>query len=297
MPSVNVERSLVIGAPVERAFKLVRDFKTWPEWSPWLIADEEVAVVFENEDCYSWKGKVCGEGKMEVTQVEEGAEIQYDLSFLKPFKSRAKVRMVFEKVEEGTQVSWVMDSKLPFFMFWVRRMLEGFVGMDYERGLNMLKDWVETENVPSRLSFEGKERGEGFVGVGLKRSVSMDGFECQMEEDFKVVREHFPSGLGFCVYYDWNVVKRQMIYLIGVLVDEDFSDEVPEGLELVTAPELDLYVVKHQGPYRHLGNAWAAGIAHGRAKLFRHSKAFPPFEFYEDEDPESGMTKVFFPMK
>lgn len=31
-----VDRSLVIRAPVDDVYKTVVDFKTWPQWSPWL---------------------------------------------------------------------------------------------------------------------------------------------------------------------------------------------------------------------------------------------------------------------
>jgi hypothetical protein len=36
---------------------------------------------------------------------------------------------------------------------------------------------------------------------------------------------------------------------------------------------------------------------HGRAKTFRQSKRFPPFEIYEDENWEEPVVKICLPMK
>ena len=36
-----------------------------------------------------------------------------------------------------------------FFLFWMRRQMELFIGMDYERGLKMLKEWIETGQILS----------------------------------------------------------------------------------------------------------------------------------------------------
>jgi hypothetical protein len=48
-----------------------------------------------------------------------------------------------------------MDSKQPFFQFFLKGMMTSLIGMDYERGLRMLKDYVETGSVPSTLEFPG----------------------------------------------------------------------------------------------------------------------------------------------
>jgi predicted transcriptional regulator YdeE len=169
--------------------------------------------------------------------------------------------------------------------------------MDYDRGLLMLKDLAEKGEVPSRLSFRGQERSEEFVGVGKKVTANLCGFEEEMSAKYQEVRKHFPEGKGFSLYYDWNVVKQSVTYLIGVVLDRT-PGVLPDGMELITAPEMDVYAIKHTGPYRHLGNGWASGMMHGRSKQFKHSKKFPPFEFYEKEsEGDDAVVKICFPMK
>ena len=43
MPVFPVRKSIRIAAPAQQVYDLVRDFKSWPEWSPWLIAERAVA--------------------------------------------------------------------------------------------------------------------------------------------------------------------------------------------------------------------------------------------------------------
>ena len=85
--------------------------------------------------------------------------------------------------------------------------------------------------------------------------------------------------------------------MIGVKL-EATPGMIPDGMELLTAPEMDVFVVRHTGPYRHLSNGWAAGMAHAHSKKFKHLKKFPPFEFYEKEsEGEDAVVKICFPMK
>ena len=76
-----------------------------------------------------------------------------DLTFLKPWKSQAKVAFYLKEEGASTQVRWTIDSGIPFFLFWMKKQMEIFVGMDYDRGLTMLKDLVETGSSNSTLTF------------------------------------------------------------------------------------------------------------------------------------------------
>ncbi len=292
---MHVSRSIRINAPVDQVFSEVRTFESWPKWSPWLIADPKCSLEI-HQDRYSWAGQVSGVGGMAISEEKQNESINYDLVFEKPFRSQAKVRMTFTEVDGGTEVAWSMDSKLPFFLFWMRKSMEAFIGSDYERGLSMLKSLVETGEVPSKLEFEGREEFAEVNGVGVRRTCSFDEMEKQMGGDFEKVRSKFPGGVGFCVYYQWAPVKKEVTYLIGKTVDE-LPESVPEEMEAITIPTGDVYVVRHTGPYRFLGNGWAAGMMHGRSKQFKHSKNFPPFEIYEDEDEKNPVVKICLPMK
>jgi len=295
MPKFSISRSQVIDCPVEKVFGIVRNFRSWPKWSPWLIADQECQLQVQ-DDWYSWEGEICGSGRMEVTGTVENEALTYDLNFSKRFKSQAEVTMTFSRKGGGTEVTWTMESSLPFFLFWRKKSMKAFIGRGYERGLLMLRDLAEKGAVPSHLEFSGREPSPSFVGVGIRCTAGLDDFEEEMGENFKSVRKHYPEGEGFTVYYEWDLVKGSMTYLIGVKL-EATPGVIPDGMELVRPPGMEVYVVRHRGAYRHLGNGWAAGMKHGRSKQFRHSKKFPPFEIYEVEDEEDLVVKICLPMK
>jgi|GEM_PF-5785893 len=56
------------------------------------------------------------------------------------------------------------------------------------------------------------------------------------------------------------------------------------------------FCVVHSGDYKHLGNAWAAGICRQQAKLFKTNKRVSPFEIYEKMgNGLDCVTRVCFP--
>ena len=185
MPKFAVSKSVTIDAPVDKVFATVRDFKHWPTWSPWLIADPGCDVQFEGDGSgYSWEGAVCGAGKMAIVKEDAPSRIDYDLNFLKPWKSQADVSFKFADKGGSTEVSWTMDSSLPFFMFFFKTMMECFIGMYYQCRLSMLKDFVETGSVPSKLEFPGRSNVSGFSYVGVRTECALTDVGSAMEADF-----------------------------------------------------------------------------------------------------------------
>lgn len=295
MPRVCVSRSIRIDAPPERVFSEVRHFKSWPKWSPWLLADPDCSLEI-HKDRYSWAGRISGVGGMAVRSERRNESIHYDLVFEKPFRSQAKVGMIFAEEDGKTKVTWTMGSRLPIFLFWMRKSMESAIGMDFDRGLLMLKSLIETGEIPSKLSFEGSEEFFEMSGVGLRRTCRIDEMAGQMGGDLAKVRDRYPDGVGYCICDRWEPVKESVSYRIGVCLEE-LPDEIVDDFEVITIPAGKVYVVKHTGPYRFLGNGWAAGMMHGRARQFQHSRNFPPFEIYEDGDEKNPVVKICLPMK
>ena len=289
MPKINVTKSVVINAPIEKVYAAVRDFKQWSTWSPWLIAEPDCEVKYADDGrSYSWEGEVTGAGNMAIAKEDEPGRIDYDLNFLKPWKSHADVSFSFVEKDGGTEASWSMDSSLPFFMFFLKGMMEGFIGMDYQRGLEMLKDFVETGSVPSKLEFEGSSDFSGISYVGVKTSCRIIDMGSSMEKDMGNLHEWFgqgaaePAGAPFSIYHKWSPTKGIADYTLGIPVKQ-FPADLPANFVSGEIPTCKVYRVRHTGPYRHVGNAWASGIMHARAKVFRKSNKIHPFEIYEND--------------
>ena len=129
---------------------------------------EAKVTVQEDGKYYEWSGNRVGSGNMTVLKEQTNEWIECDLTFLKPWKSKAKVKFNLKSEGDSTRITWNMDSSLPFFMFFMKKMMEAFVGMDYERGLNMLKDYSEDDKVHSHMEFKGRQTYPGCNYIGVK---------------------------------------------------------------------------------------------------------------------------------
>ena len=308
MPKMHVKRSITIDAPVKKVYEMVSNFNHWTAWSPWLIQDPEAKVsVSDDAKFYSWEGTRVGSGEMKVTSETAPNVVEYDLTFLKPWKSHAKVK--FETIAEGdrTKATWHMDSALPFFMFWMKKSMEGYVGMDYERGLYLLKDLAECGKVHSTMEFLGTENFDGCNYIGVKKLVDMDSIDTSMQNDFLQLEKFFSensdlqiTGNPFSIYYKWDVVKKKVGYISAFPISTKPST-VPSEFVLGYIPSTRVNSIIHKGPYTQLGNAWSTQYSMHRNKEFKMNKKIHPFEIYENDpakvESKELQTRICFPCK
>jgi len=306
MPKMHIERSINIDAPSQNVYKVISNFNDWRPWSPWLLMEPEATVtVADDAKSYEWEGTRVGSGNMKILEEKENQYIDYDLNFIKPWKSHAKTNFTLSQEGDATKVTWVMDSSLPFFMFFMKGMMEAFVGADYERGLDMLKAYVEDNEVPSNLEFTGNKTFEGTSWVGVKTTCSIDEVGQKMEADFGKVKslsedKELTDVQIASIYHKWDIPKNKVSYTACMFLKEPLSD-LPEGFISGTIPETSCYVLKHVGRYQHLGNAWSTLYSMHRNKEFKPQKGIHPFEIYVNdpqETPEKELvTDIYFPIK
>ena len=304
MPLFTVSKSIRIAAPVQQVYDLVRDFKSWPQWSPWLIAEPSAKLSYSDDGRgYTWDGSITGSGEMEITGGDPPWSIHYRLTFLKPWKSVNKTDFFLAEHDGTTELTWNMEGTLPWFMFWMKGMMSAWIGADYDRGLKMLKDLAESGAVPSKLEFMGKQKAGGFKYVGVRSTCSIRDIGPAMERSFAKLMAWMeasgatPTGAPFSIMHRWDPAKGTADCTVAVPTDAAATGEMTAG----EIPSCTAYVVKHTGSYRHLGNAWAAGMMHGRAKRFAADKKVPMFEIYDNDPtvtPEGELvTRIHLPAK
>ncbi len=307
MPKFHVSKSIFIEAPPAKVFALVRDFRQWPAWSPWLIAEPEAQLQYApNGRSYTWDGRITGSGKMDIAGEDEPRSIDYQLTFLKPWKSENTARFLFTERDGGTEVTWTMEGSLPFFMFWMVSSMTAYIGADYQRGLMMLKAIMETGVNPSKLTFVGRQAFPGCRYLGVKTTCPIDEIGDRMQRDMRKLTAQLgesgakPSGKPLSICHKWDPVKGTTCYTLSFPLDS-MPSEIPDGFVTGEIPACEVYAVRHTGPYRFLGNAWSAGVMHERAKVFGTNKRIAPFEIYLNDptvEPEIELvTVVHFPVK
>jgi uncharacterized protein YndB with AHSA1/START domain/predicted transcriptional regulator YdeE len=306
MPSFTVTKTITIQASPEKVYSIISDYHHWPAWSPWLITEPGVTVeVKPGGKEYNWQGKRTGSGEMKVLKENAPSRLDMVVHFLKPWKSTSPVWFDLKPQGQGTEVTWGMTGSLPFFMFFMTKMMTAYLGMDYERGLLMLKDYVETGSVPSKLTFKGIQPYAGCTYVGIKTTCTMDELSGKMSKDFErlsawaTAHPNEIAGQGFSIYHTWDVVKNKVAYTSAFPVKQ-VPGQLPEGFIGGSIPATNVNTIAHTGSYPHLGNAWTTQYMMQRNKEYKYRKGIDPFEVYLNmpgQVPNDQLvTEVHFPV-
>lgn len=145
-----VERSAVIGKPVEEVYSYTVDFTYRAAWDPWFqmepTAGSEIHIAegFLGSS-WTWEGEKLGSGTLTIRELVENESIVSSLEFRTPRPASSTVRWAFQTVEEGTGVHWSVEGSLsyPVERFF-GLMMDGMLGKDLERGLANLKSRIES---------------------------------------------------------------------------------------------------------------------------------------------------------
>ncbi len=308
MPKMYIKKSILIDAAPEKIYPIINDLSNWEQWSPWVIAEPTAMInVAKDGKYHDWEGDIIGSGNLKIEAEVPNVSVDMKLEFIKPWKSKAKTTIALKEVEKGTLVSWTMHSSIPFLLFWMKNQMEIFIGMDYTRGLNMLKDLVETGKTNSNLEFKGVKPFHATTFIGVKTQCDFTKIAENMERDFGELMPYLMqnhqekiSGNGLSIYHDIQLVKDKVTYTAGHPVSE-IPDDLPAHFYVGKLPKFKAYTIRHTGPYRHIGNAWAAGIMHERSKKFKPYRKQAPMEIMYNSPmntPQNELiSEILFPVK
>lgn len=311
MPKFTVQRSVVIDKPVSEVFSKVARYEHMNQWSPWLVMERSAKTESRGTEgevgaVHYWKGEVIGEGEMELSQVEINKTIEAELRFLAPWKSQATTQFSFAEDGNSTTVTWTMQGSLPFFMFWMKGMMEAWIGMDYERGLRMLKEYCETGDILSSVDITGEAEGQSFHYVGIKNTCSKDEIGPAMQSHFHQLAGYLrdnqlpDSALAFSIYHKSDMKKGQFTYTSGLGVPAPIENP-PEGFVSGTLQGGKALTITHTGAYHHLGNAWSTGYSYLMNKKIKQRKKAEPLEVYVSDPTTTEVkdlkTVLYFPLR
>jgi effector-binding domain-containing protein len=177
--------------------------------------------------------------------------------------------------------------------------------MDYERGLRMLKEWIETGEVRSNTKILGVESVAPMQMVGIRKTCACSDIGPSMEAAFaeaeqKMGQSGLPiDGAAISVYHVFDMKRQMCDYTSGFVVPQE-TGSVPAELASWSAPAGRALRVEHLGSYEHLGNAWSAAQQVARYRKLKQSKV-GAYEIYRNnpkETPASELrTEIFLPLK
>ena len=310
MPKFHVHRETIIDAPCEQVFDRVADFSSWSSWSPWLIADPDARVdVSDNSNSvgstYHWTGESSGEGEMKHEVLKSPRRIQSEIRFIKPMRSVSEVSFDLEPAGEGTRIRWNMDGSLPWLLFWMTSSMDAYIGNDYERGLRMLKEWIETGKVESQLDISGASSAPAMRIAGIREACNMTEIGPIMERAICTAGETLQAaGVELCgpaasAYHQADIKHGHIDFTAGFEIPADA--ELPAGLVEWSTPGGPAFHVRHTGGYHHVGNAWSAAYQHVRYKKIKLNKKAATFEVYRNSPDETAsadlITDIYLPLR
>lgn len=310
MPAFHVTASTRINRPLSEVRQVIADFNSWPAWSPWLRMEPEASVNYHGSagevgHGYRWEGEKVGSGEMAWRELSDH-QLQADLTFLKPFKSKADVGFNLTDQGDGTDVEWVMDSALPFFMFFMVKTMKGMITMDYARGLALLKDYIEQGDIACNIESSGVVDNTACHYLGVSNQVGMTEIGPSMQASFSKVQEAFaqsditPSNMPLSVYHNMNMAKGECHYTAAMPVSAEDASSTGT-LKVGEIRPSKAFKVVFTGPYRHVGNAWALAMSDIRHQKLKVSKKDKPYERYTNNPattPENDLvTEIFIPLR
>lgn len=147
-----VERSVTINTPAVLVYSQVVDLEAWQEWDPWGDMDPDMQVVYGETRVglgasYSWISETAGNGTMQIVEVDPPNMVKYELLFEGYEENPSFSRILLEAPDAigPTSVTWTFEGNVgdKLFARWMVLLMDKFVGVNYEKGLNNLKERCE----------------------------------------------------------------------------------------------------------------------------------------------------------
>jgi hypothetical protein len=142
-----VERSIEMNTSPEVVFDEVNSLRKWGAWSPWLARDPSIENTYSGPEAglgaaVTWTSEKSGDGTQTITLSERPTRIETKLDFGE--MGQPDAYWIFEPSGEGVQVTWGLTGTTsgPLGGYFAR-MMDDWVGADYEDGLARLKQLVE----------------------------------------------------------------------------------------------------------------------------------------------------------
>lgn len=148
-----VNREVIINKPVREVFDYIKFLKNQDNFSKWAGMDPDMKKEYKGIDgeagfVSSWESnnKDVGKGEQEILKIIDLERIDFEIRFIKPFKSISSAYMITDVVtEKHTKVIWGFSGKMsyPMNIMLLFMNMEKMIGKDFETGLNNLKNLLE----------------------------------------------------------------------------------------------------------------------------------------------------------
>ncbi len=155
---VHIVSSTVIDAKVEEVYNLIKDYKRFPEWSPFLVSDpaQKNHVTGENGaigSVFHWEG--VGEkslGNQELTELKQNEYAKMYCTVQKPFKANSTFEYVITETDNGVEVKQIFKTEMGRFSYFMANLfgMQKEITKTNQLGLDRLKAVLEGTELVGR---------------------------------------------------------------------------------------------------------------------------------------------------
>ncbi|MFK7821372.1 MAG: GyrI-like domain-containing protein, partial [Planctomycetaceae bacterium] len=191
------------------------------------------------------------------------------------------------------------------FLFFMKPMMKTMIGMDYDRGLKMLKEWLETGSVSASTEIKGVESVGPIRMAGVTSTCHVNDIAEDMGRSIELAEARFltlklPAEEGVSVYTGFKMSQGLFSYITGFMIPDSAAEQL-EGLQVWSLPACKALRVDQTGCYTHLGNGWSAANQHARYKKLKQAK-LGTFEIYRKSPhhtdvPSEYETEIYLPLR
>jgi effector-binding domain-containing protein/uncharacterized protein YndB with AHSA1/START domain len=269
----DVHQSTTINAPAERIFSHVNDVEKWVQWSPWAEMDNTAEFTYGEQTVgagafYSWTGDTLGKGQLTIVESVPNSKIKTKLEFTEPNMSTSTGYWKFEEENGQTKVTWGNTGELPFFMRFIRSMLESQLNKDFAKGLNNIKTLVEEDmSANSGTVFQNGQidivqiEGGTYVGkryTDLPWSEMEDAYSTGYANIYDVLGMEAKNitGAPFGQFITWDEESETTSMIVGIPVETDIKINDPLEKGQLYSGKVVRYA--HYGPYEKTGEGHLA---------------------------------------
>ena len=150
--STSVSRAMEINVPPEKLFAYVNNFEQFNRWSPWYGIDPDAKYEFEGPaegvgSLMRWSSEhqSVGVGSQKIVRSEPNKGVVTELSF--EGQGNATARFDLEAMDGATRLTWSFETDWGNNLVgrYMGLMMDKWVGNEYEKGLQNLKQLAENE--------------------------------------------------------------------------------------------------------------------------------------------------------
>ncbi len=288
----HVKRSREIAAPTDSVFAAITDFKSWPEWSPWLMHEPDSIITYSENyqqegGFYCWDGQVIGAGKLTHEEINPPRNINQQIEFLRPFKSVNQIRWSFEEQDDTCLVTWEMIGNMPFLFRFMTSRMEPMIGRDYELGLSLLNGYMNASAPHPELAFVDNEVLQDFYYWAIPCHGNLRMLEASRPSNIDTleVAAGGKSGLPFTIFHQFNPLKSDYQAEVAIPVTEHTPQSNYTRRKFSGGRYFKMTL---HGDHQFLPLAWYALSSHCRMHKIKLDKSRPSLEIYHNDPAKTA---------